>query len=41
MTASDGSSSAVGRFVALSLRGTGIMSVGFPGNNTLVLSVNQ
>jgi hypothetical protein len=41
VTASDGSSSAVGRFVALSLRGTGITSVGFPGNNTLVLSVNQ
>jgi hypothetical protein len=41
VTASDGSRSAVAQFVALGLRGTGISAVGFPGNNTLVLSVGK
>ncbi len=41
VTASDGSSSAVTSFIALGLRGTGVSAVGFPGNNTLVLSVSK
>ena len=41
VTASDGSSSAVLPFIALGLRGTGIAAVGFPTNNTLVLSVSK
>lgn len=41
VTASDGSSSTVAPFIALGLRGTGIAAVGFPGSNTLVLSINQ
>lgn len=38
---SDGSSSNVGEFIALSLRGAGIAVVGFAGTNTLALSVGK
>ena len=41
VTASDGSTSTVGTFIALGLRGTGISAVGLPGNNTLALSINK
>lgn len=41
VTASDGSASTVGTFIALGLRGTGISAVGIPGNNTLALSINK
>ena len=41
VTASDGSASTVGTFIALGLRGTGISAVGLPGNNTLALSINK
>jgi hypothetical protein len=39
VTASDGSSRTVTPFIAMALRGTGITVVGFPGTNSLVLSV--
>ena len=41
VTASGGNSSAGTSFFGLGLRGTGITAVGFPNNNTLVLSVNK
>lgn len=41
VAASDGSISNVSEFVALGLRGTGISAVGFPANNTLILSVGK
>ena len=41
VTASDGSSSTVGAFIALGLRGTGISAVGLTGNNTLALSIGK
>lgn len=41
VTASDGSSSTVGTFIALGLRGTGIAVVAIPGNNTLAMSINK
>lgn len=41
VAATDGSTSNVSEFVVLGLRGTGISAVGFPGSNTLVLSVGK
>jgi hypothetical protein len=41
VTASDGSSSAVGSFIALGLRGTGISVVAIPSSNSVALSINK